>query len=335
MRKYESFLAPIMESFVAFRKASGRWNDYDSQNLHLFDRHCALMFPGATELTQEMVDSWCHIRDTELSNTCRGRIYVIFYFVNYLKERDLTGINAPPIPAKAPRTYIPHAFTEEELKNFFEVCDSLPAKPRRRDTLLRRITVPVFFRLLYSSGVRTIEARQLRVCDVNLNNGVLDIRHSKGTSQHFVVLHDSMLDLMRRYDNAIRILSPEREYFFTSARGLYLSNQWVVVNFRQLWDKYNAAHAVAYELRHNYATENINQWIGEGVDFLDKLLYLSRSMGHSELESTKYYYSLVPALGGILHRLTGKNFNDTVPDLNWDKKNIYDIDTEENEYEKV
>ncbi|MDR3271482.1 MAG: tyrosine-type recombinase/integrase [Peptococcaceae bacterium] len=259
MQKYESFLAPAMESFVAFRKASGRWNDCDRQNLHLFDRHCEVMFPWVLELTQEMVDSWCRKRDSELSNTHRGRIYVIFHFVNYLKERNLTGINAPTIPVKMPRTYIPHAFTDDELANFFRACDNLPATPRKRDVLLRRITVPVFFRLLYSSGIRLNEARWLRADDVNLENGVLNVRHSKGSSQHFVVLHDTMMVLMNRYDSTMRVLYPEREYFFSSARGFCLSSQWVVVNFRKLWAIHNTAHAVAYDLRHNYAIENINQ----------------------------------------------------------------------------
>jgi len=336
MHKFESFLAPVMESFIAFRQASDRWNGTDIQNIRLFDRHCATKFPVATELTQEMVDSWCRRRDTEiLSNSHRGRIYVIFHFVNYLRERNLTGINAPSIPVKMPRTYIPHAFTEKELENFFKACDNLPAMPRRRDVLLRRITIPVFFRLLYSSGIRTNEARLLRVSDVNLDNGILDIRHSKGHSQHFVVLHDSMLALMRRYDGAVRILHPEREYFFSSARESHYTQQWVVVNFRQLWYKYNTAHAVAYQLRHNYAIENINQWVGEGFDFFDKLLYLSRSMGHSDLESTKHYYSLVPALNSILNRLTGNNFNNTIPDLNWAKKSVYDMDMKESDYEEV
>jgi integrase len=335
MRGFESFLAPVIEAFAAFRQASGRWNDTDIQNIRLFDRHCALMFPGAAELTQEMVDSWCRRRSTELlSNSHRGRIYVVFHFVNYLKERDLTGINAPSIPVKMPRTYIPHAFTEAELENFFKACDSLPAVPRRRDVLLRRVTVPVFFRLLYSSGIRTIEARLLRAGDVSLDSGVLSIRCSKGDSQHFVVLHDTMLALMRRYDSAVRMLYPEREYFFPSARGSFYTQQWVVYNFRQLWHRHNTAHAVAYGLRHNYAIENINQWVGEGFDFLDRLLYLSRSMGHNDLESTKYYYSLVPALNGILSRLTGNNFNSTVPDLNWAKKSIYDIE-EESGYEEA
>jgi Phage integrase family. len=63
----------------------------------------------------------------------------------------------------------------------------LPTTPCRRDVLSRRIIVPVFFRLLYSSGIRTTEARLLRADDVNLDDGVLNIRHSKGFSQHFVV----------------------------------------------------------------------------------------------------------------------------------------------------
>lgn len=59
-------------------------------------------------------------------------------------------------------------------------------------------------------------------------------------------------------------------------------------------------HATPYELRHNYAIENINRWIGQGFDFHDKLLYLSKSMGHSNLDSTKYYYSIVPGLSDIM-----------------------------------
>ena len=56
------------------------------------------------------------------------------------------------------------------------------------------------------------------------------------------------------------------------------------------WDKYNSAHSTAYELRHNYAVENINSWTDEGFGFDAKLLYLSKSMGHCNVESTKYYY---------------------------------------------
>ena len=73
----------------------------------------------------------------------------------------------------------------------------------------------------------------LHVGDVDLVQGVISIRHSKGTSQHFVVLHDTMLDLLKKYNAAIQMLHPEREYFFPAAKGSFLSNRWVVYNFSE------------------------------------------------------------------------------------------------------
>ena len=141
---------------------------------------------------------------------------------------------------------------------------------------------------------------------------------SKGDSQHFVVLHETMLELMKRYDTEIRKTHPKRQYFFPSPKGFFRKN-WVCRNFRDCWFAYNTSYATAYELRHNYATENINRWVGEGFGFDSKLLYLSRSMGHSVLESTRYYYSLVPAMSGIVENLSGQNFDDIVPEVDYEE----------------
>jgi len=315
MSRFESFLAPLMETFIAFQKASGRWNETYEQNLFLFNCHCARSFSKAETLTQEMVNVWCAQRPTETNNSCRTRIYVIANFINYLRDRKITDVVGPIIPKMEHRTYVPHAFTNLEMENFFRACDSLPSTPRSPVARTRMIVVPVFFRLLYSSGIRTNEARMLRVDDVKLDQGVLNIRHSKGPFQHYVMLHDTMLDLLRRYNVAIHVLHPKREYFFPAHNGSYLTNRWVVYNFRKLWYKHNTAYATAYELRHNYAVENINQWIGEGFEFYSKLVYLSKSMGHSSLESTKYYFSLVPAMADILLGLTGRDFDNIVPEV--------------------
>jgi len=313
LRKFQSFLAPDIKSFIAYRKASRRWSDSYELNLFYFDRYCFHTYPTAKALTQKMVDMWCAQRETEINNSCMSRIYVIIIFVRYLRNRDKTDVVEPVCPNKERRTYIPHAFTADELKAFFKACDDLPSASQSRKVLYRKITVPVFFRLLYSSGIRTNEARLLKVRDVDLEQGVLSIHCSKGNSQHFVVLHDTMLDLMKRYDAVAQSLAPAREYFFASPDRPFYSCDWVCKNFRELWDKYNNSHATAYELRHNYATENINQYVGDGFDFDSKLVYLSKSMGHSVLKSTKYYYSLVPAMADIMEARTGYDFDDIVP----------------------
>jgi integrase len=269
-----------------------------------FDKHCFENYPDATELSQEMADAWCAKRYTETNNSCQSRIYPIVSFIRYLRKRELTAILEPAIPPREPRTYIPHAFTKGELANFFAACDSISATPSSKIQLSRRITVPVFFRLLYSSGIRTNEARMLKREDVDLNSGVLDIRYSKGHSQHYAVLHDSMLSLMKRYDEAIGKLYPERTYFFPAKNDSHYSKDWVTQNFTKMWRRHNGGKAVPYALRHNYAIENINCWTDAGFDFNAKLFYLSKSMGHGSVESTKYYYSLVPGLAEIIEART-------------------------------
>jgi len=109
-----------------------------------------------------------------------------------------------------------------------------------------------------------------------------------------------MLELMREYDAAISKTYPERTYFFPARKDKYHKRSRVQQNFRKLWDGKNSSYATAYEFRHHYATVNINRWTGEGMGFHARLLYLSKSMGHGAIESTKYYYSLVPNLAEIL-----------------------------------
>ena len=123
-------------------------------------------------------------------------------------------------------------------------------------------------RLLFSSGIRTNEVRLLLRENVDLKRGILDIQYSKGHDQHYIVLHDSMLEIMRRYDAAINGIVPEREYFFPSIRNSHFNRGWVTKNFNLLWRKANTSHATAYEFRHHYAVTNLNQWTGYGFECL-------------------------------------------------------------------
>jgi site-specific recombinase XerD len=232
MYKFKSFLAPLLEAYIFYQKASNRWNISYEENLHLFDRFCHKQHPEASDLNQKMVDVWCHKRKTETNNSCRSRIYVVVSFIRYLKRRGKTKIMVPVIPKTEKRTYIPHFFTYTELENFFYACDDLPFLCHTQEQRSRKITIPVFFRLLYSSGIRTNEARMLRFKDVDLCHGILNICYSKGRSQHYVVLHNSMLKLLKVYDTAIQKMYPCRDYFFPARGNAYHRRKWVQTNFR-------------------------------------------------------------------------------------------------------
>ena len=320
MTKFISNLAPLMEQYAKYRQASQKWSSDSQAKMRSFDRYCKEHYPESDHLTQEMADNYFKKKSSETINSSRERCSIVSEFIKYLQSRNLTDIKVPERPKKQRRTYIPHAFTHEELKNFFDACDSIQCTPGRLDLKIRRITVPVIFRLIYSTGMRTVEARLLKRDNVNLSNGIVSIVDTKGYNEHYIVLHDSMLKLIQAYDKAMNQLLPGREYFFSSRKKNHFHQAWLTENFSIIWNSINSSHATAYDLRHNYAVANINRWTDEGFDFYDKIAYLSKSMGHVCLESTKYYYSIVPGLSSIIEDHTQKSFDWIVPEVNADEE---------------
>lgn len=323
MIEYTSGFADLLERFVYFRNASGSWNDISyGLNLKLFDHYCTDKYPNQP-LKQNMIDEWCSKRVTENNRSYNCRILVIKALIEFLRARNLTDTEPPHSLKAEKKKYIPHAFSDDELKSFFYECDHIsPSQSKDRISAIRKITCPVFFRLLYSSGIRTTEARLLKVKDVDFEHGVLNIRASKGYDQHYVALqHNSMTVVLKQYDTAISKLEPDRSYFFESHKGNHYTRDWVQNNFEALWKKANGkVKAVAYDLRHHYAITNINGWPEDTFEFNDKLHYLSKSMGHRWIESTLYYYSIVPRLSDTIKEKTETGFNEIVPEVDYEEE---------------
>jgi hypothetical protein len=66
-------------------------------------------------------------------------------------------------------------------------------------------------------GIRSNEARMLLKSNVDVARGVLNVEYSKGHDRHYIVMHESMLQLqlqlMPNYDAAIRKRRPDGLFF--------------------------------------------------------------------------------------------------------------------------
>lgn len=320
MTEFSPSRKELLTMFVDYRIACNQWNDGYESNLLYFDRYCTDTYPDAEGITQEMIDGWCTQRDTENTNSLIGRTLPARKLIEYLNKRELTILKIPETPSLMPKQYIPHAFTEDELTSLFAECDRkvLSAKnPRKR---FRALEMTVMFRLLYSSGMRTTEARLLRTDDVDLDTGVINIRKSKNSIEHYVALHNSTTQMLAKYDKKAALLYPGRTLFFPYNNGeVAFKADHITYEFHKVWDAVNKTNAVPYDLRHNYAIQNINSWVSEGFAFEDKFMYLSKSMGHTSLESTRYYYSIVPALANLIEEKSGDDFDDITPEVPFDE----------------
>jgi integrase len=320
-KEYTSAGAGLFNQFVSHRIASGCWSATYNWSLRSFDMHCATLYPEATSLTQEMVDTWCAIRQSENLYSCGKRTAVVNSFLKYTRKRGLLNLDWDSIPTQGHGSgnmtiKDAHVFTGVELKNFFFACDTIQSSHNGIEEKLMKLIIPTFFRLLFSSGMRTNEVRNLDVEDVDLNHGIINIRHTKGYMEHRVALHPTMRDRLVAYHTAANMLMPDRKCFFSNDCDKYYSLTWMEYNFERLWFKYNHTHATPYHLRHHYATTNINNWPSQAEKFNRNLLYLSRSMGHSTIETSMYYYHFTPKLAELLKERKQETFNEIILNRN-------------------
>lgn len=301
---YSSGASLQIEEFVRARRASDSICDGYLSNLRRFDRMCAELFPGRDGLTQEMVDAWCERRERESANTCISRCNAVVALVKFLRARGETDVVAPQLPRRTATELVPHAFTEDELARLFSECDAYRGRGCAPNVARRNeLVMPVVFRLLHGSGIRTCEARLLRRRRVDLRTGVMRIVEGKGRSERLVALHPSMAELMRRYDALMETLVPDREYFFPGSADGHLGKCWLTHHFRNLWSRVSDEPATVYQLRHAYAVRNIDGLAGHGPCDLAELEYLSKAMGHSSIEVTiASYYHSSPSLSEALQR---------------------------------
>ena len=321
MLKYE--YSPMLKNAVLryqeYLKSCDRWRESSEESLHYFDKFCKKRFDTSRCVTQQMVDAWFTKFETEKINSCIARVCPVRALLIYMNAQKMTNIEIPALP-KFTKDYVNHHYyTEEELVAFFTACDNMTeVKTNTVSGKNLRITIPVFFRFLYSSGIRIYEARMLKREEVDLVSGIVTVGTAKGGIQHYFVLHDSMLSIMNAYNTAIEKLYPEREYFFPgTGKTPYLTKCCIQHQYQKIWSRVGKGHSVLYDFRHNYAIENINNWDND-VESFSKLVYLSKSMGHTNLKSTMYYYHYTSHLASILAEKTEENFNKMLPEVDFE-----------------
>lgn len=326
----------LYAKYIQYRRVCGRKELTIYSNLtRFYNRRKRYDTPY---LTQQMVDDWCKKSEGETNVSHSIRVFSILSFLRYVViEKKWVDIIVPKTPPHAYETAIPHSFTDKELDNLFRACNEMPWS-HKLDERLSCMELPIMLRLMISAGLRPIEARMLRCQDVHFENGIVNVVNTKGYRQHDVVLHNSMLKLLKSYHIKVsQLIGTERFYMFpcTKKRNVgqldlfpndypqnetYRPEEWLKVRFREVWYKYNSAKATVGMLRHHYAILNINSLIGyKREESYQKLLALSKSMGHRSLVSTMWYYSLVPRLADIIDNLSGETYEKIIPVLNYDE----------------
>lgn len=284
-----------IQNYIELKQAIGYKFHTEADHLKRFDRFTLEKYPETTTLTKEMVLDWCKKRDYEKRANQLSRTSIARQLGKYL---DSIGIKAYILPKgyyPKEEQYVPYIYPVDELRRFFaetDKCHYCCECPHRH------LIMPVFFRMIYTCGLRLSEARLLKVDDIDLENGVLSIHHSKKDNSRLVPMTDSLARRCRNFAKERHPYLTPTNYFFPGLNGKPMTVGNVYHNFRRFLWRAGISHggrgcgARIHDFRHTYATHCLKQWTEQGKDLAVYLPVLKTYMGHDSFKETAYYLRL-------------------------------------------
>jgi integrase/recombinase XerD len=292
---FRSKLGVDFKTFIIQKRAAGYPYETSAKVLGYLDTLIADRFPESETLSKEICEVWIKECSKLHPNTLLRRITPVRQFAKYLIG---TGAMAYIIPGGIPNKqirYDAHIFTEAEIKAFFTATDSCK---KSSFSPWRCYIIPVIFRLLFTCGLRSSEARLLLADDVDLPSGKIYIQRSKGWEARIIYVSEDMRNLLCRYDRIISKAFPGRKPFFPNQHGGFYHKSVLDIWFHEFWDPLPEA-AVAkgnkprvHDFRHSYCVYRLNGWVKGCADLNAMYPYMSEYVGHSNFADTDYYLTL-------------------------------------------
>lgn len=318
--RYTGPLKDHIGCHVALKKAVGYKYETDAAHLARFDRFTLENYPEATTLTKEMVLEWCSKKSHETQANQCTRASIIRQFGLYL---DSVGVAAYVIPKRYYPTetpYVPYIYSTDELQRYFAETDRCRYCSECPD---RHLIMPLFFRMIYTCGLRVSEARLLTVGDVDLEQGILSVHHSKKDNSRLVPMSDELAQRCRIYARQVHPFSKDRETFFPALGGKPMTLTNVYHNFRRFLWRAGISHGGRgkgpriHDFRHTYSCHCLKQWVSQGKDLAAYLPVLKTYLGHDSFAETAYYLRLTAdVFPDLTLKLEGR-YSDMIPRLDW------------------
>jgi site-specific recombinase XerD len=165
--QFGSSLKAYIIAFLKEKRELGYSYKSGESILKQFDRFCIEYYPDANTVTPELGLAWSVRRKDEKGSSFEGRICTVRELARYMIRCGIDAFVIPKGMGCGGSRFVPHIFTDEELIRFFERLDKMEISTA---SPIQHIVYPVLFRLLYSTGLRPIEAVKLSCQNVDLLN---------------------------------------------------------------------------------------------------------------------------------------------------------------------
>ncbi len=180
-------------------------------------------------------------------------------------------LNYLQIPRQRKRKTLPELLTRDEVSSI--IGSSSNMKHRAMLTVT------------YSSGLRVSEAAAIKIRHIDSKNMRLFVEDGKGGKDHYTLLSEACLKVLREYWKQYRPVHPEGWLFPGPYTLTHITPRAIEIAFNEAAKRANITKDVSiHSLRHAFATHLLE----DGAS----LLQVKELLGHASIQSTTIYLHL-------------------------------------------
>jgi integrase/recombinase XerD len=326
IKEYQFYgpLSDVIRKYIAEKRGIGLQYNSESKRLANFDRFTSNFSCNKDTLSKEVVTAWISKRDNECFASQNLRMKLMRQFGFFMQRCGYEAYILPDLPKrKNSSSFAPYIYSDEEIERIFAYVDCWKATPQSPKGY---IVYPVLFRVLYCCGLRISEIRLLKVCDVDLENGVLNIQGAKFERDRKVPMSSSVTALCRTYFKKMHQFSNDDDIYFPNAYGTHFGSTTIYYVFRKLLWKSGISHGGKgkgpriHDFRHTFAVHCLRNWVQNGSDISSALPYLSAYLGHVGLKESQQYLKLTVDLYPEINSALENKIGHIIPSAGGDGK---------------
>lgn len=256
---------------------------------------------GATTITQDLALEWAMQPTNVTKAHWAQRLSAVRIFARHRSIADpCTQVPPAGLLPHQPKRATPYLYSDEEISNLLSAARRLSNGMGLRPWLYHCL-----LGLLSVSGLRTGEALNLHVGDIDFEGRLLLVKDGKFGKSRLVPLHATTLDVIADY------IARRHRFFdgrsvssslFVSGRGNRIDGADLRKTFYKLSREIGLrgptdSHGPRlHDMRHLFAVQTLLRWYREGDDIERRLPVLSTYLGHVHVSDTYWYLSCWPEL---------------------------------------
>lgn len=271
MENLKKPMKEFIQDFIKYKKSLG----YEYNNINRFYNLEKLLLKNKVYFQKQLNESLLY--DSKFENY-KIELRELIKFNSILNNEVIQ--NKIILGKKGKNKYIPFIINNNL---FCDICEYID-KTSIYETGNYKYIYPVLYRLLYSTGIRINEAISLKISDLDISIGKININNSKNNKSRTIIISDSMRDVLKKY---ILLVKPKKYLFEYKKNKINYST--ILCHLNKIRNKFNV-HIIFHDFRHSMATNSFKALLSKGYNEKEILYYMHIYLGHASINETEYYF---------------------------------------------